>query len=145
MPIGPSPESLMRSLFLGLLLAVLAVPALADIPPIRAVRASRPIAVDGLLDEEVWKSDQAVTQFLEKDPDQGVTPRQKSEVRLAYDDDALYGGARLYDTAPDPVVARLARRDNDPNTDDFLIPLHPVHAKATRPYFCLAPPEGVQR
>ena len=125
----------MRSLLLGLLFAVLAVPALADIPPIRAVRASRPIAVDGLLDEEVWKSDQAVTQFLEKDPDQGVAPRQRSEVRLAFDDDALYVGARLYDTAPDSVVARLARRDNDANADYFLILLDPLHDKRTGYYF----------
>src|SRR5262249_58559055 len=120
-------------LFLGLSLAVLAVPALADIPPLRAVRTSRPITVDGLLDEEVWKNDQAITQFLQKDPDQGVAPRQRTEVRLAYDDDALYVGARLYDTAPDSVVARLARRGNDAKRDLSPHLLHPPPATRTRP------------
>ena len=125
----------MRFLFLGLLLAVHAVPALADSPPVRAVRSSGPILVDGILNEEVWKSDVAVTQFVQKDPDQGVAPRQRTEVRLAFDDDALYVGARMYDTAPDSVIARLCRRDNTANSDAFSVMVDPFHDKRTGYYF----------
>ena len=125
----------MRSLLIGLMLGVCAVPAFADIPPLRAVRANRPLVVDGLLDEEVWKNDQGITNFTQRDPDQGVPPRQKTEVRVVYDDDALYVGARLYDSAPDSVVARLARRDNSANSDMFMVMLDPLHDKRTGYFF----------
>lgn len=104
-------------------------------PPVRAVRSEHPVVVDGVLDEPVWKSDNAVTGFLQSDPDQGSPPRQKTEVRVAYDDDALYVGARMYDTAPDSVVSALARRDNDAPTDGFAVFLDPYHDKRTGYYF----------
>ena len=134
----------MRSLSLGLALAVLAAPAFADAPAgvpavhvgaIQAVRTDRPVIVDGLLNEEVWKTATPVADFTQRDPDQGVPPRQKTEVRVAYDDDAIYVGARMYDTAPDSVVARVARRDNSANSDMFTILLDPLHDKRTGYYF----------
>ena len=125
----------MRPLSILVLLAAFATPAFADLPPVRAVRTDRPVNVDGLLDEEIWKNDQAVTNFTQSDPDQGVPPRQRSEVRLAYDDDALYVGARLFDSAPDSVVARLSRRDNDAACDGFMLLLDPFHDKRTGYYF----------
>src|SRR5512134_343201 len=115
----------MRVLLPAVMCCAIAMPALAESPPpdsashppVRAVRIDRPISVDGLLNEDVWKNDQGITSFKQRDPDQGLPPRQRSEVRIAYDDDAIYIGARLHDTAPDSVVARLARRDNDPGSD----------------------------
>ena len=91
--------------------------------------------MDGLLDDAIWNSVEATTSFTQRDPDQGQPPRQRTEVRLAYDDDALYVGARLYDTAPDSVVARLSRRDDDPGSDSFGILLDPYRDKRTGYYF----------
>jgi hypothetical protein len=133
----------MRSLFPGLLLAVLASSALAGGPgvpavhtgAIQAARMDHPVLVDGTLDEEVWKTATPVADFTQRDPDQGVPPRQKTEVRIAYDDDAVYVGARMFDTAPDSVVARVARRDNSANSDMFTILLDPLHDKRTGYYF----------
>ncbi len=125
----------MRSLASVLLFAVLAVPAFADSTPVRAVRTDRPIIIDGQLDEDIWKHDQPVTNFLQQDPDQGVAPRQRSEVRLAYDDDALYVGARLYDSSPDSIRVRLSRRDNDAGSDMFALMIDPFHDKRTGYYF----------
>ncbi len=125
----------MRSLLCLVLLTAFAVPALADHPPVRAVRTDRPVIVDGLLDEDVWKNDQATSSFTQSDPDEGLPPRQRAEVRLAYDDDALYVAARLFDSAPDSVVARLARRDNDAASDAFAILLDPYRDKRTGYYF----------
>src|SRR5205814_41688 len=137
-PIGLPGVPDMRPLAILLLLATLAPRARADVPPVRAVRTDRPMVVDGVLDEEVWKNDQAVTAFTQRDPDQGVPPRQRTEVRLAFDDDALYVGARMYDTAPDSVIARLARRDNDSHSDVFAVMLDPFHDKRTGYYFIVS-------
>ena len=67
----------MRSLHTGLLLAVLAAPAFAAAPGIpatfngsvKAARTERPVLVDGLLDEEVWKNGNAIADFTQRDPD----------------------------------------------------------------------------
>jgi hypothetical protein len=134
----------MRRLAIFLLLGVLAPRANAELPPVRAVRTDRPIVVDGLLDEEVWKNDQAITNFTQEDPDQGVPPRQRTEVRVAYDDDALYVGARMYDSAPDSVVARLARRDSDARDDQFAVYLDPFHDKRTGYYFVVSAASTLQ-
>src|SRR5437773_1537432 len=86
-------------------------------PAVQAVRATTPIRVDGVLDEDVWKTAPPVTTLQQNVPDQGAAPRQRTEVRVAYDDQALYFGARLYDNAPDSVRAQLARRDNGTAAD----------------------------
>ena len=57
--------------------------------PVRAVRAGDPIVVDGLLNEAVWKSDNVVTVLTQADPQQGSAPTQRTEIRIAYDDDAI--------------------------------------------------------
>src|SRR5437867_3783772 len=74
--------------------------------PVTAVRTPGPIVVDGLLREPVWHNDHAATWFKQSDPVEGAEPSQRTEVRMAYDDEALYVGARLYDSAPDSIVAR---------------------------------------
>jgi len=125
----------MRLLLSLVLLAATGLPAFAQHPPVRVVRLARPINVDGQLDEDVWQNGTAISSFTQRDPDQGQPPRQRTEVRLAYDDDALYVAARLYDTAPDSVVARLSRRDDDPGSDSFGILLDPYRDKRTGYYF----------
>lgn len=78
-------------------------------PPARAVRAAGPIHVDGHLDEAAWQAAPPTTTFTQVDPVEGVPASQATEVRVLYDDEALYVGVRLHDT--EPVTARLGRRD----------------------------------
>jgi hypothetical protein len=118
-----------------LLLAASFPAAAATLPPVHAVRTREPINVDGLLDEAVWKSDNAFTAFTQSDPRAGEAPTQRTEVRVAYDDEAIYVGARMYDTHPDSIVARLARRDNDGGSDAFAIALDTFHDHRTGYFF----------
>lgn len=104
-------------------------------PPVRALRADSPIVVDGALDEAVWKGPGAVERFVQANPQQGAEPSQRTEVRVAYDDDALYVGARMWDTRPDSIVARLARRDNGSGSDDFIVCLDTFRDRRTGYYF----------
>src|SRR5262249_40978763 len=76
--------------------------------PVTAVRTAVPIVIDGLLTEPVWSNGNAATWFRQSDPVEGAAPSQRTEVRMAYDDEALYVGARMYDTAPESILARLS-------------------------------------
>ena len=104
-------------------------------PTVRAFRVDGPMTVDGLLSEPVWQNGEAFTGLIQRDPVEGAAPSQRTEVRVAYDDDALYVGARLIDTAPDSVVARLARRDASIASDRFAVYLDPHHDRRSGYYF----------
>ncbi|MEO2196367.1 MAG: DUF5916 domain-containing protein, partial [bacterium] len=95
---------------------LLVFPAFADAQPndrleARAERvAEGAIRIDGTLDEPIWRTAPAVTDFIQAEPDEGEPPTDRMEVRFAYDDGALYVGARMFSTAP--VQAPLSRRDD---------------------------------
>ncbi len=78
---------------------------------VRAVRATSPIHVDGRLDEAAWAAAPAHSGFVQRDPDEGQPSSELTEVRVLYDNEALYIGGRLYDADPSRIRARLARRD----------------------------------
>jgi hypothetical protein len=74
-----------------------------------AARATGPIELDGRLDERAWEAAPVTDSFTQVNPDEGKPASQKTEVRVVYDDEALYVGVRLHDTGP--IIARLGRRD----------------------------------
>jgi len=84
-------------------------------PRARAMRATGSIDVDGRLDEAVWAQAVPITDFVQELPLEGTPATQRSEFRIAYDDDAIYVGAMLYDDGP--LTPRLTRRDA--GTGDF--------------------------
>jgi hypothetical protein len=88
-------------------------------------RTPAPIRVDGRLDDEAWALLQPFTDFVQRDPDEGMPATESTELLLAYDDDALYVGARLHDSEPSRIEARLSRRDDRSESDRFSIYLDP--------------------
>jgi hypothetical protein len=104
---------------------------------VRAVRLNAPITVDGQLNEAAWQGSEGIGAFVQREPVEGVPPTERTVVYLAYDDAALYVGARLYDSSPDSIVARLARRDNFASADRFMVFLDPYHDKRSGFYFAV--------
>jgi len=81
-------------------------------PTVRAVAHTAPVSVDGALDEGVWSTAPAATGFTQQDPSEGQPATQRTEVRFAYDAEALYVGARMFDSlGAAGVRTRLSRRD----------------------------------
>jgi len=62
-------------------------------------------------------------------------PTESTVVYVAYDDAALYIGARLYDSHPDSIVARLARRDQGTSSDRFQVYIDSYHDKRSGFFF----------
>ena len=76
-----------------------------------AARVIQPPVLDGKDDDAMWLSAQVIDHFLEYEPNEGADPRFKTEVRIAYDDKYLYVLGRMFDPAPDSIMALLSRRD----------------------------------
>jgi hypothetical protein len=103
---------------ISILLFQIMIPAQTKIT-VQAVRLTDPVIIDGTLEESIWQTAPAISGFLQRDPNEGEPASQKTYVRVAYDDHALYIGADMRDSAPDSIVARLSRRDNFGNEDGF--------------------------
>ena len=91
----------MKHILIGTLIHLVLGNCLAQItfePPvepekIQAVRASQPIVIDGVLDEQSWLKSSAVTAFVQKDPEQGAPATMSTEARILYDEEYLYVSA----------------------------------------------------
>ena len=89
-------------------------------PSAQAIRVpEQSILVDGDLGDEIWQTIAPESDLREFKPTPFAVPRQRTEVRFAYDDRALYIGARMWDTAPDSILHQLIQRDGGGNTDVF--------------------------
>jgi hypothetical protein len=89
-------------------------------------RAQTPIDVDGRLNEETWLSIVPTGGFIQRDPEEGAAASEHTELRVAYDAQALYLGLRLFDTEPEKIVRRLSRRDRAEG-DSVTVYLDPRH------------------
>ena len=110
-----------------------APPASADAsrPTLRAVRVTIAPVIDGRLSDEVWSHAPVADHFRQRDPNEGQPATERTEIRVVYDDDALYVAARLYDTDPARISRRLTARDEHPDADCVTIFLDPRHDHRT--------------
>jgi hypothetical protein len=76
---------------------------------VRAARVSAPIRIDGRLDDSAWAAALPVSTFTQIFPHEGSAASERTEVRVLFDDEALYVGAGLHDRSA--VTSRLGRRD----------------------------------
>ncbi|MFN0031652.1 MAG: DUF5916 domain-containing protein [Flavobacteriales bacterium] len=83
----------------------------------QAVRTAIAPKLDGNFDDECWMNVPVAKDFVIDNPTPFVALEQKTEVRMVYDDEALYIAFMNYDTAPDSILKQLTGRDNDGNSD----------------------------
>jgi hypothetical protein len=91
-------------------------------PTVAAARAATPVDIDGRLDEPAWLAAGVAADFLQRDPVEGEQASERTEVRVLFDDQAVYIGARMFDGNPGAIARRLTRRDQD--SDDLADAIH---------------------
>jgi hypothetical protein len=77
----------------------------------KATQISTSPVINGILDEEVWKSGEWMDDFTQNEPYNGRPASQRTEFKILFDEDNLYVGIKAFDTSPDSIVNRLTRRD----------------------------------
>lgn len=82
--------------------------------------------IDGVLDDEVWKNVEIATDFVQYDPGMGIPAKehQKTEVRMAYDDQAIYISAYLHEK-PEDIFKVFSPRDDFGQADYFGVTFNP--------------------
>jgi Carbohydrate family 9 binding domain-like/Domain of unknown function (DUF5916) len=110
-----------------------AAPGLAQSPDaaaqdksFRIMREAAMIDVDGVLDEAVWARVPVIDDLHQVEPVEYSAPSQRTEIRVWYDDDALYVGARLWDGEAEHITANVLRQGEGLDAEDrFTIILDP--------------------
>lgn len=105
---------------------------------VTAVRTMEPIKVDGVLDEKVWQGE-GYGGFIQSDPSEGSPASEKTVVRLAYDNKAIYISAQLLDSEPNKIIGLLGRRDDFVDSDWFIFAVDPYYDRRSGYQFAVNP------
>ncbi len=112
----------MKSLLFASALALISIFHLQaqETRQLQATRLQSSITIDARLDEADWKSASVASNFTQLDPTSGADPSQKTEVKILYDDVAIYAAFICYDTSPDSILTQLGLRDQDGLNADWV-------------------------
>jgi len=79
------------------------------------------ITIDGKTDEPIWESAPIATDFVMFTPDNGkpIPENKRTEVKVLYDNDAIYVAALMYDDEPSKIMKEFAERDDLGSADFF--------------------------
>jgi hypothetical protein len=123
-----------------ILLAVMAAPVWAQ-DTLRLTWFSGPIVIDGRVDEPAWDSIPVLplTMF---GPQYRGEPSQRTEIRVAYDDEYIYVSGRMYVSDPRSVRANTLYRDDFASDDLMSIALDTYNDYQTCAWFCVNPGGG---
>ena len=101
------------------------------IPTIAASYRTGEVRIDGRVTEDAWGKAIPATRFLQGQPVEGAAAQERTEVRVLYDEAALYVGAFLYDRMPERIGHQLVRRDERGAYDYFEVSLDPNNDRLT--------------
>ena len=82
----------------------------------QAIKTTLTPKIDGNLDDAAWQNVPVLSDFIQNFPTFGLASTKKTEVRIVYDNSAIYIGAYLYDD-PSQVGKQITARDGEQRTD----------------------------
>ncbi len=96
-----------------------------DLPSKKVYEAQNVTAtpkIDGILDDDVWKNIPVATDFVMVEPGDGTPsrPTHPTEVKVLYDNEAIYLAVYMYDNEPDRILRQFTQRDNIGQSDFFV-------------------------
>lgn len=104
--------------------------------------ATEKISIDGELDEPAWKSATDIGDLIQRQPDTGRPPSERTEVRLIRDADNLYIGVVAYDSEPEKIIGTNMVRDAELRSEDSLEILLDTFLDKRNAYYFATNPAG---
>lgn len=132
------------TLYITIFLHVSPLVAQNDRRTVEVRHFSGEITVDGMMDEEVWKMAEPISDFWQFFPTDTVSAAYPTEMRMLYNDHSLYVGVRA-ETPGDEFVVSTLRRDFSGTANDNVTLMFDTYRDGTNAYLFGATPYGVQR
>ncbi len=88
---------------------------------LQATSVTENISINGKLDEPIWQTAPIANDFIMFEPDNGkpIDPKKKTEVKVLYDNQAIYIGAVMYDDEPSKMLKEITERDDFGTSEHF--------------------------
>lgn len=109
------------SLAAGIVLATASAPACADFQAYHVNGGSPPPNFSGKLDDPSWARAPVFDAFYQRNPQDKIPAKVRTEVRIMYDDRYVYIGMKAFEPNPDAVRAPFSRRDKTLGDQDLMI------------------------
>ena len=114
------------------------------LPEASAIRVTTPPIIDGRLDEDVWSQGTPVTEFLQRELNEGVPATERTEIRFATDGISLYIGARMFDREPHLIVPGEKIRDVTLSNSDHIALIFDTYHDRQNGFVFGTTPAGVE-
>ena len=100
------------------------------------------ITVDGLLEEEIWRTAPSIGELTQREPMTGESPTDRTTVTLLYDADNLYIGVMCNDAEPERVIGTQMARDATLTSDDRIEILLDTYRDQRNAFYFATNPAG---
>ena len=97
------------------------------------------IKIDGFLNERVWNRAEEYYDFAQSEPEYGFAPSEQTEVKILYDNEAVYIGVQAFDSRPDLITGLLTRRDEFSDSDWITVYIDSRHDRQSAYGFSVNP------
>ena len=114
------------------------------LPVAQAQRITVAPTIDGRLDEAMWHSGTPITDFVQRELNEGVPASERTEVRLATDGMYLYIGARMFDREPQLIVAGEKIRDVQLANSDHIAFIFDTYHDRQNGFVFATTPAGIE-
>ena len=117
----------------------------SGLPIANAIRIDHPPKLDGSLDDPIWLTAKPITEFRQREPNEGEPTTERTEVRILYTKREIYFGIACFESEPHHVTATQLRRDVSQELDDYFeIVIDAAHDRRNAYVFAINP-LGTQR
>ena len=106
--------------------------------PTALTRLTGPIDLDGYSDEPAWQAVEPLEMAM-YEPITGGQMTERTEIRVAYDDDYIYASGRMFDSDPSEIRANTLYRDRYSGDDTFAIVLDTFNDNENALWFFTTP------
>jgi hypothetical protein len=113
-------------------------------PTVTLTRTAEPPAIDGELEDPVWRTAALIDAFVQERPVEGAPATERTEVRLAFDSANLYVAVTAYYSDARLIRANLRDRDQTEQDDTVAVLFDPFQDQQ-RAYLFSVNAYGVQR
>ncbi len=129
------------------LLAMVLVPTAVQgqaAPKATALVTPNAPTIDGRLDDAVWSTAETLTGFVQREPVEGRPVSERTEVRVAYDAEALYIGASMFERDMSSVVFGQTLRDASLNDADAFVVVLDTYLDRQNGFVFATTPAGIE-
>lgn len=106
---------------------------------ITAVRIENPPVIDGRVDDQAWEKAFVVSEFYQREPNEGAPVSEKTEFLICYDANNIYFATRCWDDPAKVTAKEMARDVSLGNDDRIQIILDTYHNHRTAYWFQVGP------